>query len=131
MAHPQMFEDDDPFLARVRAIAMEFPEASERISHGRPNFYTTRTFCYYGGSVRRDGQWIAHDRAVLVRPDPDDAPALRVDPRFWAPAYLGPSGWLGLDLGDDPDWTEIAELIDASYRVTAPARLVRMLPPLG
>ena len=36
------------------------------------------------------------------------------------PAYLGPSGWVGVDLDTDTDWTEIAELLDASYRLTAP-----------
>ena len=68
------------------------------------------------------------DQAIMIRPDPGDEPALRQDPRFWVPAYLGPSGWLGIDLDTDvTDWTEVAELIDASYRVTAPARLVREL----
>lgn len=126
-----MFDDDDPALARVRGIAMEYPEAAERISHGRPNFFTTRTYCYYGGSRRVDGEWEQHEHAILVRPDPGDEPALRDDARFWVPAYLGPSGWLGLDIDDDTDWNEIAELIDASYRVTAPARLVRMLGATG
>ena len=40
---------------------------------------------------------------------------------------LGPSGWLGLDLDAHSDWIELAELLDASYRVTAPRRLVREL----
>ncbi|MDL5351869.1 MmcQ/YjbR family DNA-binding protein [Microbacterium sp. zg-YB36] len=61
-----------------------------------------------------------------MRPDPDDEPALRQDRRFWVPSYLGPSGWLGIDLADLDD-TELGELIDASFRVTAPARLVREL----
>lgn len=122
-----MFDEDDPLLAHVRRVALGFPEAVERISHGRPNFHTTRTFCYYGGSQRIDGEWVGHDRAVVIRPDPGDEPALRQDPRFWVPAYLGPSGWLGIDLDADVDWAEIAELIDASYRVTAPTRLVREL----
>ena len=52
--------------------------------------------------------------------------------RFYEPAYLGPSGWVGLDLRacgapGDVDWQEVAELIDTSYRLTAPARLVREL----
>jgi len=126
-AHPLMFEDDDPLLARVRAIALALPEAAEKISHGRPAFFTQKVFCYYGGSVRDDQEWIAHDAAIMVRPDPGDDPALRQDPRFWVPAYLGPSGWLGINLDDDRDWREIAELIDASFRVTAPRRLVREL----
>ena len=127
MAHPIMFQEDDPLLARVRAIALALPEAEEKISHGRPTFYTQKVFCYYGGSVRIDQEWIAHDAAIMVRPDPDDDPALRQDQRFWVPAYLGPSGWLGIDLDDDTDWREIGELIDASYRVTAPRRLVQAL----
>jgi predicted DNA-binding protein (MmcQ/YjbR family) len=127
MSHPLMFDDDDPVLARVREIALGYPEASEKLSHGRPTFYTQKVFCYYGGSVKVDGEWMRHDHAVMVQPDPGDEPALRQDPRFWVPGYLGPSGWLGLDLDDDTDWTEIAELIDASYRVTAPRRLVRAL----
>lgn len=127
MPHPQMFADDDPWLARVRRIALALPEADEKISHGRPAFFTQKVFCYFGGSVRSEEEWIAHDAAIMVRPDPDDEPALRQDPRFWVPAYLGPSGWLGIDLDDETDWQEIAELMDASYRVTAPRRLVREL----
>ena len=127
MVHPIMFRHDDPHLARVRQIALALPEADEKISHGRPTFYTQKVFCYYGGSVRIDQEWIAHDAAIMLRPDPDDDPALRQDRRFWVPAYLGPSGWLGIDLDEDTDWREIGELIDASYRVTAPRRLVQEL----
>jgi hypothetical protein len=126
-----MFDDDDPFLERVRCLALAYPEAAERISHGRPNFFTTKTFCYYGGSVRTEDGWVAHDQAILFKPDPDEGPALRADPRIWVPGYLGPSGWLGIDLGDRTDWSEIHELIDDSYRATATARLVRALADAG
>jgi hypothetical protein len=115
----------------VRCLALAYPEAAERISHGRPNFFTTKTFCYYGGSVRTEDGWVAHDQAILFKPDPDEGPALRADPRIWVPGYLGPSGWLGIDLGDRTDWSEIHELIDDSYRATATARLVRALADAG
>lgn len=127
MTHPLMFSPDDPLLARVRDIALTFPEADEKVSHGRPAFFTQKVFCYFGGSQRIDEEWVAHDAAIMVRPDADDDPALRQDPRFWVPAYLGPSGWLGSDLDEDTDWQEIAELVDASYRMTAPRRLVKQL----
>ena len=127
MAHPLMFDDDDPLLERVRAIASALPEGAEKVSHGRPAFFTQKVFCYFGGSQRIDDEWVAHDAAIMIRPDPADEPALRQDQRFWVPAYLGPSGWLGIDLDDETDWQEITELIDASYRVTAPRRLVREL----
>lgn len=122
-----MFDDDDQLLARVRNLALALPGAAEKISHGRPAFFTTRVFCWYGASVRVDGEWHSHNHAVLIMPDPDDEPALRQDERFWIPAYLGPSGWLGLDLDAETDWAEISELIDASYRRTAPTKRVREL----
>lgn len=127
MTHPLMFSPDDPLLARVRAIAVGLPGADEKVSHGRPAFFTQKVFCYFGGSQRIDDEWVAHDAAIMVRPDPEDDPALRQDRRFWVPAYLGPAGWLGIDIDADTDWQEIAELIDASYRVTAPRRLVKEL----
>ena len=37
-----MFDEDDPILARVRALALELPDADVRISHGHPVFFTTK-----------------------------------------------------------------------------------------
>lgn len=127
MAHPQMFDDDDPMLAQVRAIALALPGAQEKISHGRPAFFTTKVHCYYGGSVRADGQWIAHDRSVVLHLPPAETAALQQDPRCFVPAYLGRSGWIGLDLDARTDAQELAELIEESYRTVAPKRLVAML----
>ena len=54
--------------------------------------------------------------------------ALLADPRFAVPGYVGAYGWLALDLTRGiPDWKEVAELVDASYRSTAPASLVHQL----
>lgn len=123
-----MFDDDDPILARVREAALALPGADMKVSHGRPAFFTKKVFAYYGGSVRLgDGDWEPHDHSLLVQPDPADAEALRQDERCYVPAYLGPSGWVGLDLDDDADWEEIAELLDASYRLTAPKKLIAEL----
>jgi len=126
-----MYDPDDPILARVRSVALAFPGADEKESHGRPAFYTGKVFGYYGGSIRVDGDWEAHDQAVLFLPDPVERPALEYDDRFWVPAYLGPSGWLGLDLDHGSDFEEVAELLEESYRATAPQRLVTELDALG
>ena len=37
MAHPLMFDDADPLLARVREIALALPEAAEKITTIRKN----------------------------------------------------------------------------------------------
>lgn len=128
MAHEALFDADDPMLARIREIALEFPGADEKISHGRPAFFTTKVFAYYGGSVRRGpGDWVQHPQSVMLRLDSDERAALLDDPRTFIPAYLGPSGWLGIDLESETGLGEIAELIDSSYRTTAPTRLVAEL----
>ena len=129
MPHPIMFDDEDPFLARVREIALAFPEATEKISHGRPTFSAPKMFAVYGGSRRNpDGPMLRYAHALLIKVDDSERPALQQDPRFFHPAYLGPFGWLGLDFdAAEVDWAEVAELVDASFRLQAPARLVRRL----
>ena len=128
MAHPKMFERDDPLLARIRRIALGFPGTAEKVSHGRPTFYTRKVFLYYGGSVRRGaGDWVQHPQSALVLVEPDERASLVDDPRTFVPAYLGPSGWLGVDLTATSDFDEVAELVDSSFRNTAPARLIAEL----
>ncbi|MPZ52249.1 MAG: MmcQ/YjbR family DNA-binding protein, partial [Acidimicrobiia bacterium] len=100
------------------------PGGQEKESHGRPAFFTKKVFAYYGGSLKVDGEWVQHDQSVMILPDSEERPALVSDDRFWVPGYLGPSGWLGLDLDEETDYEEVAELIESSYRVTAPARMV-------
>lgn len=115
-----MFDDDDPFLERVRRLAMEMPSVGEKVSHGRPAFFTKKVFAYYGGSLKLDGDWIQHPQSLMIQPDGGDRRALLDDERTYIPAYLGASGWIGIDLDDHTDWVEVAELLDASYRLTAP-----------
>jgi len=127
MAHATMFDDDDPFLAQVRLITANLPGAAEKVSHGRPALYTKKVFAIYGGAVKTDGDWVQHPQSVLVLADADERPALLADERTFVPAYWGPSGWIGVDLDDTTDWGEMAELIDASYRLTAAKRLIAEL----
>ena len=134
MPHPQMFDDDDPLLARLSDIALALPSARVKVSHGRPAFWTAprgKVFAYFGGSQKVDGAWVSHDEAVMVLLEPAEREALLEDPRVFVPAYLGASGWLGLDLpaldAAEGEWDEVAELVDASYRRTAATRLVAEL----
>jgi predicted DNA-binding protein (MmcQ/YjbR family) len=127
VGHPVRFDEKDRILPRVRDLALAFPDAAEKVSHGIPAFYTTKVFAYYGGSIKVDGEYQRHDQSLLVLLDPDERDALARDPRCYRPAYLGPAGWIGIDLDAGTDWAEIAELLDASYRRTAGRRRVARL----
>ncbi|MEP7055903.1 MAG: MmcQ/YjbR family DNA-binding protein [Actinomycetota bacterium] len=123
MAHPRMFDDDAPYLADLRKICLEFPEATEVEAWGRPTFRAgpTKMFAVFG----------AHDHggaAVLFKPEAADRRGLVADTRFFVPPYFGPSGWLALDLDSAPiDWDEVGELMDASYRQVALKRMLKVL----
>ena len=49
---------------------------------------------------------------------------IAMDPEAWfAPPYVGPSGWVGVVLSK-ADGAEVRELIVEAWRMTAPKRLV-------
>lgn len=134
MPHPIMFRDDDAGLADVRRIALGFPESFEKVSWGRPVFCAPKMFAMYGGSAKGSdrgaakGDHTQFPHSVLVKVDESDRRALEQDRRFFVPAYLGPFGWLGLDLtAARVDWAEVAELVDASFRLVASKKLVARL----
>ncbi len=57
---------------------------------------------------------------VLVGDDPS---------RFFVPPYVGTKGWVGIRLNLDQDWDELSQLVEESYRMTAPKRLSAQLGP--
>lgn len=136
MPHPIMFGDDDMGLPELRRIALGFPGVFEKVSWGRPVFCAPKMFVMYGGSVKGDrksgpnteGQHVQYPHSVLIKVDDSDRKALEQDTRFFYPAYLGPFGWLGLDLAAAKvDWVEVAELVDSSFRLVAPKKSIKQL----
>jgi hypothetical protein len=112
--------------ARVRTICEELPEVTERLSHGSVTFFIRgkRTLCYVSDDHHGDG------RLALVYPAPPGVQeeVLRAEPdRFFRPPYVGHRGWVGLRLDVDPDWAEVADVLDEAYRCVAPKTLVRQL----
>jgi hypothetical protein len=55
---------------------------------------------------------------MLVSSNPD---------QFYVPPYVGSKGWVGvrLDVGT-VDWSEVAEIVVESYRMTAPKKLAAL-----
>jgi hypothetical protein len=47
--------------------------------------------------------------------------------RFFVPPYVGPSGWVGIWLDRGVSWPEVAGLLEDSFRLVAPKRLIAKL----
>ena len=144
MAHRRIYRDDDPGLIEVRRICLALPDAHEVESHGLPTFRTKKIFAVYGATAKgAASSELEYPHSVLFLPDPHEAPLLLREEGFFVPAYYGPYGWVGLDLGaglesagaagsptGSVDWDDVRELIVGSYRRTAPRRSVARLDAL-
>ena len=129
MDHPRMFHADDLGLAELRAFCLSLPGTTEHETHGHPNFRTKKIFAIYGATTKgAEGGGPTYPYSVLVKMQPYGIRSLESDPRFFTPAYYGPSGWIGLDFTAGVlDWELVHELVLDSYRATAPRALVAQL----
>jgi hypothetical protein len=112
-------------LSRLRKICLALPQASEVEAWGTSTFRCGKIFAMFSPasdhqhSGGRFGVWLKAapgNQELMVRDDPG---------RFFVPPYVGPSGWIGVRLDEDPPWGEIAQLIEESWRLIAPKRLVK------
>lgn len=112
----------DP-LSRVREVAMQLPEVAERPSHGQPTFFVAdKSFAQVRDDHHGDGLHV-----VCVRTSGADEQAMLLEaaPETYSrPAYLGPSGWVGVTLTGDVDWGLVEDRIARSWELAAPARLL-------
>lgn len=115
----------DP-LAKVREAALELPETEERLSHGQPTFFVAgKQFAQFRDNHHGDGKIVVcvrtsgfDEQAMLIGADPDT---------YSRPAYLGPSGWLSINLaGDVVDWDHVGDRIARSWELAAPRRLLEL-----
>lgn len=114
----------EAILARVRTLALALPEAEEKLSHGAPGFFVRggKFFGYFSYDHHHDGVTGllvkasgVEEQAMLIESDPD---------LYYRPAYLGPSGWIGIRLDTGTiDWTHIEGWLTRSWRASAPKRL--------
>ncbi len=113
----------DGSLERLRAICLAFPEAVETGGVGDPSFKVRdKIFAMrhaMGGG--RPSLWLKAP-AGLQETLREAEPA-----RYCAPSDVGRHGWVGVYLDGEPDWAYVADLVDDSYRMTAPTRLRALL----
>ena len=113
-----------PTVAHIRRIALALPEATEEVTWG-----SDLTFRVRGKIFAITGE---EATGVSIKASPDDQVALIAsDPEmFCASAYVGPFGWVTVDLTRvDPDLLE--RLLRDAWRRTAPRRLAATIAPTG
>ena len=123
---PATKRQHDDALRRVRRLCLALPAATERLSHGSPTFFVRdkTTFVMFLDDHHGDGRlalWVAAPPGVqqdLVETEPE---------RFFRPPYVGPRGWVGVRLDVDPDWDEVAAIVEDAYRQVAPKKLLAEL----
>jgi hypothetical protein len=111
-------------ISRLRKFCLSLPEAHEAIAWGEPTFRVrNKLFAMYAAADNHHGSgrpavWIkaaAVNQQLLLATDPA---------RYFFPAYVGPTGWIGVWLDRRPRWREIDDLLIDGYRMVAPKKIL-------
>ena len=115
---------------RVTAICDALPGAQHR-HHGDHTIYRVRgkVFAYFLNDHHGDGIVSVCVKSALG----ENLDRVRLEPeRFYLPAYIGPRGWFGMRLDRvRVRWRDVAEVLEQSYRLTAPKTLLHELDSAG
>jgi predicted DNA-binding protein (MmcQ/YjbR family) len=110
-------------LTKLRALCLALPEVTEKLSHGEPAWFVRKKLFVMFADHHHD------DRVAFWCAAPAGAQEELVDDvRYFRPPYVGHRGWLGVYLDTEPDWAEIAEVVQDAYRAVAPRSLLAQLP---
>jgi predicted DNA-binding protein (MmcQ/YjbR family) len=116
--------ESEEMLERLRGLCLALPEATEKETWGDPTWRVQdRIFAMQKGNYDggRASVWLKAEEGlqhVLAGSDPQ---------RFFVPPYVGHKGWVGVYLDGAVDWSELTDLIEESYRLVAPRRMVKRL----
>lgn len=111
----------------VRELCLAYPEAEEFLSHGSPNFRARkgRVFAIFALNHHGDG----HVALWLNTPAAEQLRLIESAPKHvFKPQYVGPSGWIGVELNRGFSWKRVIELVHMAYVNSSPAKLVVRVP---
>ncbi len=112
----------DAVLEKVRQICLSLPGATEGESFGHPWFRAAKKpFAIYG-----TGGDAGEGTLSLKLPEALCA-AVAGDPRWSVTHYIGKHGWRTRTMKGKVDFAEIAMLVETSYRMAAPRKLLAAL----
>ena len=105
----------------ARDVCLAFPQVEERVGHGMPDYKVAgKTFAMLAVNHHGDGRialWL-HAPPGAQQLHTHGEPAL-----YFVPPYVGPRGWLGVQLDKGNDWGTIAQRVREAYAHVAPRAL--------
>jgi predicted DNA-binding protein (MmcQ/YjbR family) len=102
-------------IERLRKICLALPDAIETTNFGHPFFRIgKKPFCVFHGRE--------NEPAIAFKVLKGEAGIFLEDPRFFKTPHMHHNGWVSLHAQGKLDWKEIAELVKASYGLTAAPR---------
>ena len=108
-----------PVLLQLRSLSAALPETTEVIAWGHPTFRVRdkifASFGVYKGVTTVSCKQTKIDQLALVE-----------DPRIEIAKYVGKHGWITIRADECP-WPLIASLVEQSYRLIAPKKIVAVL----
>jgi len=117
----------------VRELCLAFPGVEEFESHGSPNYRARegakkgRVFAVFALNHHGDG----HVALWLNTPAAEQSRLMESAPRhIFKPQYVGPSGWIGVELNRGFSWKRVTELVHMAYMNSSPAKLVAQISKL-
>ena len=120
---PKAAGGEHPLLRHLSKICLSLPETVRRDLNEHADFRVRgKVFAYFLNNHHGDGIISVCCKSALGE---NIDRASREPMRFYLPAYIGPRGWFGLRLdGEAVDWSEVKNLVELSYELVAPKRLL-------
>jgi predicted DNA-binding protein (MmcQ/YjbR family) len=124
MAHPRMYDDSNPAIAKLREICLALPEVFEKEAWGECTFRVAggSMFAMTDNNHHGSGHiavWVkapAMVQEILINSDPK---------RFFVPPYMGKQGWVGVRLDYKVKWDQTAAILEDGYRMSMSAKKSR------
>jgi hypothetical protein len=109
---PAKRPDAAALIERVRAIALVFPDVTEKLSHGEPAFFVRKRMFF---TIDNNHHGSGHVAVWCKAPDGAQQSLVAGDPTHFVPPYVGTQGWLGIRLDSGLPWPVVGELLRQAY----------------
>jgi predicted DNA-binding protein (MmcQ/YjbR family) len=107
--------------AAARELCLAFPAVEEFESHGSPNYRARKGKVFAVWALNHHGD--GHVALWLNTPAMEQGRLLASSRHVYKPPYVGPGGWIAVELNRGVSWKLVCELARLAYVNSSPAKL--------